>query len=85
MELGIDEIRAGYLIGEMNCPMCNSRLSPLFVAEIPKNKHIHVGYVCRQCNRDLVYDTTKKDWDATAPRGWVQNLLEHHIHTLNKT
>jgi len=75
MSIGIDEIRAAYLIGEMNCPKCNTRLFPLFVTEIPENKHIHIGYVCSQCGRDLFYDATKKEWEASAPHGWTKNLL----------
>jgi len=84
VELGIDEVRASNLIGEMDCPKCNTRLYPLLVVEMPTNEDIHICYLCELCNGHVFYDMTKKVWERNPPTGWAQNIRGFHLNALSE-
>lgn len=58
---GLDEITAAKLIGEQNCRVCGSRLTPMSVLTDETNDW-SVSYACLRCQQAVMYHIKTAKW-----------------------
>lgn len=84
MSFGIDEIRAGCIIGEMDCPTCKSRMIAFLVSRgrfsesEDKRHHVFVAYECRECENEWVYNVNTKLWEVQTTKLMLKRWMERH-------